>query len=135
MPPRGRPLFLNLSINCIIFSITRPQKIPKITFAYHNSEPRSSPLNLISWNCRGFFNKAPEISSLLNDYDIICLQETRLPDSKVMNLGNNALIRADAHNATVGPNSGTLGVGIIIKSHLGFSLFGYESFSCPSSFG
>ena len=45
---------------------------------------------LIQWNCRGFRSNYEEILNLLNDNSaaILCLQETFLKDSDIINIRN-----------------------------------------------
>jgi len=52
-------------------------------------------LKLLQWNCRGYSNKSAEISKIMNDYHIICLQETWLNPRCTTAFKNFCIFRND----------------------------------------
>lgn len=72
---------------------------------------------VVHWNCRSVVSKKPDLIYLINKLDpiIVCLQETWLKPGFPFKIPGFSIVREDR-------SDGYAGVGILIKSHLPFSI-------------
>jgi len=65
-------------------------------------------LKILQWNCRGFLSKFTEISSLIGDFQVICLQETWLNQTNKVSLKDHFVFRCDRPPPHCGGGRGVL---------------------------
>jgi len=70
-------------------------------------------IKLLQWNCRGFSGKFAEISKVIHDFQLICLQETWIGSSHRISFKNFCVFRNDRPQPRCG--GGTM---IICKNNL-----------------
>jgi len=63
---------------------------------------------ILQWNCRGFLSKFAEISSLIGNFQVICLQETWLNHTNNVSFKDHCVFRSDRPPPRCGGGGGVL---------------------------
>lgn len=87
---------------------------------------KNNSLRILQWNCQGLHSKLASLQFIAQDYDLICVQEFLLHDTKRFYLKDFHVIRKDI----TGP--GLRGICSLIRTNIPYSSVDLDDISHPS---